>query len=157
MELSSEVIASQEAVLVPDDWTASVAVGLGEFAAMRARAGDLPLAIVIRHLGRTVYQVALSGSAPIHDDWAMRKVRVVELFGKSSLLVRVEHEEAQTNFAVKHALPESLYKAAGGAVPIYSRSGLVGVIAVSGLVEATDHVFCVNTLGAYVAELRKGV
>jgi len=152
VELTVDAVAAMEGIRVPEGWSLADAVSLGEYATSTAVTEGLPLAIVIRHLGRTAYQVGLPGSAPIHDDWAMRKVRVVELFNKSSLLVRLEHEESGVGFAAKHGLPEHLYKAAGGAIPLISSSGLMGVLAVSGLVEVTDHQFCVDALSTFIAQ-----
>lgn len=152
MELTADAVAAMESIRVPETWSLADAVSLGGYATSTALTAGLPLAILIRHLGRTAYQAGLPGSAPIHDDWAMRKVRVVELFNRSSLLVRLEHEESGVGFAAKHGLPEHLYKAAGGAIPLNSPSGRVGVLAVSGLVEVTDHQFCVDALSSFIAE-----
>lgn len=146
MDGNIDVARSHEELIIPPDWGVGAMVDLGVLALREARREGLPLAILVRQSRRTVFRAALPGSAPIHDEWATCKARVVEHFHKSSLLVRLEHEEAGTTFAAKHALPEARFKAAGGAVALRSHAGILGVLSVSGLREWTDHLFCVSIL-----------
>ena len=61
---------------------------LGAFVSQRILESNQPLCLVVRLYGRTVYQVAHPGSESINDLWMLRKARVAELFGHSSLYVR---------------------------------------------------------------------
>lgn len=61
----------------------------------------------------------------------MRKIALVEFFGKSSLLIRLEHEADGTNVYEKHPISEAQYAAVGGAVTIRNHSGVMGVLVLS--------------------------
>lgn len=115
-----------------------------------AQAAGYPIAIAVRVNGRTVFQVALDGSAPIHDDWVVKKIRVVETFHKSTLLVRAETEQKGQDFHVTHGGTPLEWAPAGGAVCLRDTDlNFRGVLAVSGLVQLTDHQFCREVLSAF--------
>jgi uncharacterized protein (UPF0303 family) len=141
-----ELVQKHERVMVPETWDISSAVALGEQCLERARSNQLPILIMVRHLGQSVFVAALPGSSPLNENWAMRKVRLVELFGKSSMLVRLEHEAGGISVYAKHSIPEEMYAAVGGAIPLRNSTGVVGVLVVSGLDQFSDHMFCVDAL-----------
>jgi uncharacterized protein (UPF0303 family) len=153
MQNQLELVRAHEKVTVSDMWDIRSAVALGEFCLHRARASELPILIMVRHLGRTVYVAALPGSAAVNENWAMRKIRLVELFGKSSLLVRLEHEADAKNVYELHSISEEVYAAAGGALTLHNSSGIVGVLVVSGLDQVSDHMFCVEALAGFSVNL----
>ncbi len=146
MELDAELIASHENILVSDTWDIASAVALGESCLARAQAAGLPILIQVRHLGRTVYLAALPGSESINDNWAARKVRLVELFGKSSLLVRLQHEKGGVSVYDKHSISEEQFAAVGGAIVLRNSTGNIGLLVVSGLDQLSDHMFCIDAL-----------
>jgi len=150
VELTFEQAAAHEKIVVPDTWDVASAVALGESCLARAQADNLPILIQVRHLGRTVYLAALPGSALINENWAARKIRLVESFGKGSLMVRLEHENAGENAYEKHSISEELYAAVGGAIVLRNSTGNVGVLVVSGLDQFSDHVFCVDALNEFL-------
>jgi uncharacterized protein (UPF0303 family) len=107
-----------------------------------AVAGGLPLSIQVRIGERLVYAASAPGSAALNDDWAARKARVVHLFERSSLLVRLTHERDGISFDEKHRLPGDRYAPFGGAFPLR--------VTVSGLPQLEDHAFVVRLLRDHV-------
>ena len=144
-----ELVQTHEQLAVGDTWNVSSALALGEFCLERARSNQLPILIMVRHLGQSVFVAALPGSSPLNEHWAMRKIRLVELFGKGSMLVRLEHEAAGNSVYVKHSIPEEMYAAVGGAIALRNTTGVVGVLVVSGLDQFSDHMFCVDALTVF--------
>jgi uncharacterized protein (UPF0303 family) len=141
-----ELVQKHERIPVPETWDVSSAVALGVHCLERARSQQHPILIMVRHLGQTVFVAALPGSTPLNENWAMRKVRLVELFGKGSMLVRLEHEVGGISVYEKHSIPEEKYAAVGGAIALHNSTGVVGVLVVSGLDQFSDHMFCVDAL-----------
>lgn len=116
-----------------------------------AVAEGAPLAIQVRIGERLVFQAAAPGSSALLDDWAARKARVVHLFERSSLLVRLTHERDGVSFDEKHRLPGDRYAPWGGAFPLrVERVGFVGSVAVSGLPQLADHAFVVRVLDEHL-------
>jgi len=133
------------------------AADLGALHAIGARMYDtavaegLPLAIQVRAGERVVYAAAAPGSSAVNDEWAARKARVVHLFERSSLLVRLTEVRDGISFEEKHRLPGDRFAAHGGAFPLRTRdSGFVGSVVVSGLPQLEDHAFVVRLLGEHV-------
>lgn len=141
-----DLVKAHEQILVPDTWNVSAAVELGQLCLERAKTDDLPILIMIRHLGQTVFVSALPGSSLVNENWAMRKIRLVELFNKGSMLVRLEHEAGGESVYLKHSISEEKYGAVGGAIALRNSSGVVGVLVVSGLDQFSDHMFCIDAL-----------
>lgn len=140
------LVRAHEQVLVSDSWNVTSAVALGQFCLQQAKTHDLPILIVVRHLGQTVFLAALPGATNLNENWAMRKIRLVEFFGKGSMLVRLEHEADGISVYTKHSIPEDGYAAVGGAIALRNSTGVVGVLVVSGLDQFSDHMFCVDAL-----------
>lgn len=149
METQLVLALSHERVNVPDTWDIGSAVAFGNSCLDRASSLELPITIMVRHLGRTVFAAGLPGSSSINDKWAMRKIRLVELFEKSSILLKLEHEADGVSVYDRHSISELEYAAAGGALPLRNSSGVVGVVVISGLDQWSDHVFCVDALTAF--------
>jgi uncharacterized protein (UPF0303 family) len=149
MNIDLELVATHELIHVPDTWDITSAVALGASCLARAQSAGLPILIQVRHIGRTVYLAGLPGSAPINDNWAMRKIRLVELFGKSSLLIRLENEKSGVSVYDKHSISEESYAAVGGAIVLRNSMGNIGVLAISGLDQVSDHMFCVDALSEF--------
>jgi uncharacterized protein (UPF0303 family) len=100
-----------------------------------------------------VYAVALDGSSATNDEWATRKARVAQRFGKSSLLVRLNHERDEVDFNHNHGLPREEFLAYGGAVPLRVNGvGQIGTVAVSGLPDVADHDFVAQHLDSFRRE-----
>lgn len=150
MQDKFDLVQAHERVLVTDTWDVSSAVALGQFCLDRAKTSQLPILIMVRHLGQTVFVAALPGSSLLNENWAMRKIRLVELFGRGSMLVRREHEADGQSVYAKHSIPEEMYAAVGGAIALRNSTGVVGVLVVSGLDQYSDHIFCIDALIDFV-------
>jgi uncharacterized protein (UPF0303 family) len=150
---TSAGLASQAAEIELTRFTIADAIALGQLATERAAASRLGIVIEIDQLGRLVYRAAMPGSSSESDHWIIRKRRVVERFGTSTLAARVKHEEAGTTFADATGLSELEYAAHGGGFPIAVPAvGVVGAMYVSGLPQVDDHEFIVASL----RELKSG-
>jgi|DEB0MinimDraft_12_1074336.scaffolds.fasta_scaffold03549_3 uncharacterized protein (UPF0303 family) len=141
-----DLVQAHEQILVSDTWDITSAVALGQLCLERARTNELPILIMVRHLGQTVFLAGLPGSSTLNENWAMRKIRLVEFFGKGSMLVRLEHEAGGISVYAKHSISEEKYAAVGGAIALRNSTGVVGVLVVSGLDQFSDHMFCVDAL-----------
>ncbi|WP_375432063.1 heme-binding protein [uncultured Friedmanniella sp.] len=120
---------------------------LGRALVEQCQAENLPVTITITLGEQRVFHAALPGTSADNDDWAMRKIRVVRRFDRSS------HEVGETyaaagpeRFYAAFGLPATDYAATGGAVPIRVRGTQVGVLAISGLSSFDDHERARQTL-----------
>lgn len=105
-----------------------------------------PLSLVVRQSGRTIFQIAHAGSHQINDIWMLRKARVAEVFGHSSLYVRLEHESTGRPYE-SHGLNLDDYAFFGGGYPLKDHFGRVfGSIGVSGTLQLPEHKFLVDVL-----------
>ena len=141
----------QEAALVFDRFDHDTAWALGVALVEKARERSLPVAVDVRRNGQQLFHVALPGTAPDNDAWILRKTRVVDRFGRSSLNVGERARQAGTTFEEQMRLDPDLYAAHGGAFPLTVRGvGVVGTVAVSGLPQLEDHAFVVEVLGEFL-------
>lgn len=149
-DLLARLIADEERLVLPgfdddDAWR------LGSLLVERARAADLPVAIAIRRNGQRLFHAALPGSAADNDDWAQRKMNVVDQYGSSSYLVGSRWRAGGGDFDTQSRRDPRTFAAHGGAFPLRVRGvGVIGAVAVSGLPEADDHAFVVEVLSEYL-------
>lgn len=145
-----EALRREEQVPLHGDVALALARSIGARAQDLGEGRGLPIAICVRLEGRTIYQVALDGSAPINDDWLMKKIRVTEKFHQSTLLVRAEHEADGKDFHATHGGTPDHWAPAGGAVCLRdSTLTFRGVLAVSGLTQIEDHELCRTILAEF--------
>jgi uncharacterized protein (UPF0303 family) len=121
---------------------------LGSALVERCRAEGLAVTITIRLGEQRVFHVALPGTSADNDSWADRKARVVGRFGLSSLEVLERHVRDNPDFFRLFASSPRDYAPFGGAIPVYVRGALVGILAVSGLESEEDHALAVDALRA---------
>lgn len=144
-------IEQQERELVLRSLTHDDAWRLGTLLVGLATDRRLPVTIDIRHGDQQVFHAARPGTAPDNDSWIERKVRVVRRFGASSYLVGLRAKARGTTFGEQHELPLQQYAAHGGAFPLRVEGvGAVGVVTVSGLAQADDHMLVVEALRAFL-------
>lgn len=145
-----EALRREESRPLRGDVTLGLARAIGLRAQELGEARQLPIAICVRLSGRTIVQVALDGSAPINDDWMMKKIRVTETFHQATLLVRAEHEAQGKDFHATHGGTPDHWAPAGGAVCLRdSTLTFRGVLAVSGLTQIEDHELCRAVLAEF--------
>ena len=153
-ELRERLIA-EESELVFDRFTLDDAWALGVRLRTAAAERGLPVAIAIWFGPQRVFHAALPGSSADNDGWLERKHRVVQRFGRASLLVGEEFRAKGEDFDVHARLDPRRYAAHGGVAPIrIVGAGVVGAVGVSGLPQQDDHDLVVEHLRAYLAEQR---
>jgi uncharacterized protein (UPF0303 family) len=117
-----------------------------------ARRDGLAVTIDVRHGDQQVFHAALPGTSADNDAWVERKVRVVRRFGHSSFAMGTECRLDGTTLSERYLVDEAEYGAHGGAFPVIVRgTGPVGTVTVSGLTQAEDHRFVVETLRRFLA------
>ncbi|SHH07452.1 Uncharacterized protein, UPF0303 family [Jatrophihabitans endophyticus] len=114
---------------------------LVELATTRTQA----VTIDIRRHGQQLFHAALPGTTPENDAWIERKIRVVNRFAASSLLVGLRLAESGRKLDQELGIDPALYAAHGGCVPVTIRDvGVVGTVTVSGLPQVQDHALVVE-------------
>ncbi|CAN5221692.1 heme-degrading domain-containing protein [soil metagenome] len=148
-------LEEQESRLVFEQFDESTAWSLGVALREAALADSLPVAISIRRNGQHLFHTALPGSSADNDAWLARKCAVVDRYGQSSLRVGEQFRVKGGSFDVDSRLDTQLFAAHGGAFPILVRgTGCVGTVAISGLPQLDDHQLVVDTLEAFLPQLR---
>ncbi len=143
-------IEAQERELTLTGFDNDAAWALGVQLVEAARGRQLPVTISIRRGGQRLFHAALPGTAADNDSWLERKSAVVERFGKSSFQLGTAARAEGRTFEAIYGLDPARYAAHGGAFPItVAGTGVVGVVAVSGLPQAEDHAFVVEQLRAF--------
>jgi uncharacterized protein (UPF0303 family) len=138
---------SSMAELELDSFTHADAWRLGSALVARCQKEESPVTIGIWLGAQRVFYSALSGTSADNDSWVDRKANTVRRFGYSSLQAQNRFGGMGTEFFHVFALSPAEYAAAGGAVPIFVRGSMVGVIGVSGLESSEDHDLAVWALG----------
>jgi uncharacterized protein (UPF0303 family) len=82
---------------------------------------ELAVTIDIRRHGQQLFHAALPGTTPENDSWIERKVRVVDRFAASSLLVRLRLAESDQTLDQDLGVDPALYAAHGGCFPLRIR------------------------------------
>jgi uncharacterized protein (UPF0303 family) len=124
-----------------DAWT------LGGRLVELATTRELAVTIDIRRHGQQLFHAALPGTTPENDSWIERKVRVVDRFAASSLLVGMRLAESGRTLDQDLGVDPVLYAAHGGCFPLRIRDvGVVGTVAVSGLPQTQDHSLVVEAI-----------
>ena len=148
--INVEDLRREESVPLREPVTLALCRSIGAHAQKLGEQRALPIAICVRLTGRTVFQVALDGSAPINDDWMMKKIRIAEKFHQSTLLVRAEHEADGDDFFAIHGGTPDFWYPAGGAVCLRdSELNFRGLLVVSGLTQVEDHALCREVLAHF--------
>jgi uncharacterized protein (UPF0303 family) len=126
----------------------------GRLRAAAASAGH-PVAIAIWFGPQRVFHAALPGSSADNDGWLDRKHRVVERFGRASMLVGESFRAKGEEFDTHARLDARDYAAHGGVVPLRLEGGaVIGAVGVSGLPQQDDHDLVVEQLRAYLRDQR---
>lgn len=150
-----ERLVAEEAELVFDRFTLDDAWALGIRLRASAAERGLPIAIAIWFGPQRVFHVALPGASADNDGWLDRKHRVVERYGRASLLIGEAFRANGEDFDTHARLDPREYAAHGGVVPLRVAGGtVIGAVGVSGLPQQEDHDLVVEHLRAYLREQR---
>lgn len=145
-------LAAQEDRLVLDAFSNDDAWHLGSLLVELARERGAAVTVGIRRGTQHLFHCALAGTSADNDAWIARKSAVVERYGESSYLVGHRFRAKGRTFEDSSRLDPDRYAAHGGAFPVRLRgTGVVGVVAVSGLPQADDHALVVEGLERFLA------
>lgn len=125
----------------------AVNLGLIAVAVIRHHGANLAVRIVLR--GDAVFVAKLGTTGPGNDPWLAGKAAVAERFGEPSLLVRRRHEAAGTPFDARTDVDHDVFRAHGGAVPIFVNGAVVGTITMSGEPDVVDHALVAEAIRRY--------
>ena len=152
-ELESVIaeLEAQEAELRFPSFSNTQAIALGAAIAERARSRGQAVTVDIRRAGQQLFHCALEGTTPDNDQWALRKGRVAERFGHSSLLLGIRLKLAGLGIEERYFVSPLEYSAHGGAFPVFLEgSGSIGSITVSGLAQEEDHALVVECIREFL-------
>lgn len=145
-------LAAQEERLVFDTFGNDEARELGSLLVELAGERGAAVTVGIRRGTQRLFHCALAGTSADNDAWIERKSAVVERYGESSYLVGARFRAKGRTFEESSRLDADRFAAHGGAFPVRLRgTGVVGVVAVSGLPQADDHALVVEGLERYLA------
>jgi uncharacterized protein (UPF0303 family) len=148
-----ERLVAEEAELQFERFTLDDAWQLGTRLRAAAEAEGHPVAIAIWLGPQRVFHTALPGASADNDGWLDRKHRVVERYGRASLLVGESFRAKGEDFDTHARLDPGEFAAHGGVVPIrLLGSGIIGAVGVSGLPQRDDHDLVVAQLRAYLQQ-----
>jgi uncharacterized protein (UPF0303 family) len=126
------------------------AVDLGLVAVQVIRERDVSLAVDIVLEGDLVFRAKLKSTGPGNDPWLAGKAAVAMQFGEPSLLVKMRHVEAGTQFTDLD-LDHGVLKAHGGSIPLRVDGNIVGTLTMSGEPDAIDHETAFEAITRYLA------
>jgi uncharacterized protein (UPF0303 family) len=148
---SSQLLADEEGALL-STITIEIAQEIGELASTLALERNYPITISIELNGAEAFRAALPGSSSEHDSWIIRKARVVNLTGHSTMYERVKAEEDAIDWHLSHGVEDATHAIHGGGFPLISRDeGFEGVLLISGLPQVEDHNFAVEVLSSFIS------
>ena len=151
---SSEQLLEEDLILNLNSLTNSDAVEIGAIATTLGNQKRVPITVQVRIGDWIVYHASLEGSKPENDWWINRKVAVVMLKQHSTMHERVFAEERGVDWHKENNLRDETHAIHGGALPLVTNEGFRGILIISGLPQAEDHLFAVEVLTEFLA--RKG-
>lgn len=126
---------------------------IGHILAERAKNENLPIAIDISLNGRTLFCYCAPGSNGYNDHWIARKQNTVQLQQMSTLRYGLQLQENGKIATITDFLNPVEYALVGGGFPIIIKNtGVVGCIAISGLVDTEDHRVVVESIMQYLGK-----
>ena len=147
-------LLEEEKILKVSSLTNTDAIEIGEIATTLGNQRKVPIAIQVRIGGWIVFHASLEGSKPENDWWINRKVAVVMLKQHSTMYERVSAEERGVDWHKENNVQDETHAIHGGALPLITGEGLMGILIISGLPQVEDHLFAVEVLTEFLA--RKG-
>ena len=152
---TTKQLLNEEQFFTFDNLTPANALEIGEIAKSLGVLKSLPIAVEVRLGDWIVYHVSLPGSTVENQWWIDRKARVVTLKHHSTMFERVNAEERGVDWHKENNLLNETHAIHGGGLPLITKDqGFVGVLLISGLPQAEDHLLGVEVLTEFLA--RKG-
>ncbi len=151
--LSVADLLEQEDRLQFTAFTSEVAWRLGSRLVETALDQSLPVTIDISRGAHQLFHAALTGTSADNDEWIRRKCAAVHRFGHSSYYVGRSWTDKGSRFEDQPHWDHMSLAAHGGAFPVLIRGGgLIGTIAVSGLLQDADHELVVTVLEQFLED-----
>lgn len=154
MELDAEIarVALQEKTLQFEAFDTDTAWTLGTLIKSLSEARKIAVAIDITLAGAPLFFYTMPGTNPGHADWIRRKRNCVMRFYKSSHLVGLDTQKANTTLDARTGATRAEYEAVGGSFPIRLRgsTAVIGTVTVSGLAPRADHMLVVNAIAQHL-------
>lgn len=148
---STQLLSHEEGALLPAI-SIEIVKEVGEHASALALERNYPITISVELHGDEVFRAALPGSSSEHDSWIIRKARVVNLTGHSTMYERVKAEEDGINWHDFHEVEDATHAIHGGGFPLISTDkGFEGILLISGLPQVEDHNFAVEVLNTFIS------
>ncbi|MGE4548222.1 MAG: heme-degrading domain-containing protein [Intestinibacillus sp.] len=141
----------QESLYQFDRFTREDALKLGLKLNENAEKYPEGVAIEITINGLSVFRYLPEGANAHNAAWLNRKINTVTRFEMSSLRLMAKFEVNGLNCESEKIDPDSVALGGGGFPLILRGTGVVGVIAVSGLPHMDDHQLIVDTLAEYIS------
>jgi len=139
-------VEAQERAILLRRFDAEDAWSLGCRLRELAMADGASVAIEIRRGPATAFVHLLPGATATHLDWTARKIALVEKFERSSFAMGMVFA-LEPGLFERSGLSLDRFVAEGGAVPIrVDGTGMVGVVAISGLPQDQDHAMAIRAL-----------
>lgn len=105
------------------------------------------IAVEISRLNHTVFLYVDDSLSADKLNWLRRKANVAKRFEESSLSVKNDLLEGKMTLDKTFGLDEKNFLANGGAIPVFVKgSGMIAIIAVSGLHDDKDHEIIIDAL-----------
>lgn len=142
----------QENMYQFDHFTREDALKLGLKLHENAQKHPIGVAIDITINGLSVFRYIPEGATAHNVAWLNRKINTVTRFEMSSLRVMAKFDVNGLNCENEKIDPDSVALGGGGFPLTIRGTGVVGVIAVSGLPHLDDHQLIVDTLAEFLAK-----
>lgn len=140
-----KILEKQEEILVFDCFTNEDALKLGNILVEVAKDTPQPLSFRVFMGDTIVFQYAMEGDAETRFGWTYRKYQLIKKTGHSSM-----HGKVRAMFLDELKDLTSQPKVYGfgcGGFPITVKGqGIIGAVAVSGLLDPADHIYVVEAL-----------
>src|SRR5665647_3206023 len=111
-------IKKQEEMIQFTEFTNETALHLGMMLIEKAKKEKLSMTIDITRNGHQLFHYAFEGTSPDNDEWIIRKNRVVNRFGTSSLFIGTTLKLLEKTIEEKYLISSKEYCPYGGAFPI---------------------------------------
>ena len=151
---TAKQLLEEESLLQLPSLSNSDALEIGEIATTLGNQKKASITVQVRIGDWIVFHASLEGSMPENDWWISRKVAVVLLKHHSTMYERVSAEERGVDWHKENNLQNETHAIHGGALPLITNEGFKGILIISGLPQAEDHLFAVEVLTEFLA--RKG-
>ena len=148
-------LLAEEQILTLPSLDLTEALEIGEIAKSLGQVRNLPITVEVRLFDWIVYHASLPGSKSENQSWIDRKARVVMLKHHSTMYERVSAEKRGVDWHKENSLLDETHAIHGGGLPLITKDGgFVGILLISGLPQAEDHLLGVEALTEFLA--RKG-